>query len=117
MYNVTLIHLAPGAGSAALEWDRREHRDVPAEEMRRLLESFCEVDPLENATADPEIRVQVRAESYLIRTGQRKLILYDALHRDIPGQHLTVDEVMAELDGTAIAHRTAVPFLLGEQLA
>jgi hypothetical protein len=111
MYNVTLVNLAADARSAAVSLDRIERRDVSDEDVRRLLQGFCEIDPVENAAVDPEIRVQVRQESYLIRTGQKKLILYDALNRDAPGQMLTVEQVMAELDGTAMAARTAALFV------
>jgi len=107
MYKVTLINLAADARSAAADLEKIERREVPDEEMRNLLRDFREIDAVENAVADPEIRVEVRRESYLIRTGQKKLILYDVLNREAPGQMLTVEQVMAELDGTAIATRTA----------
>ena len=105
MYNVILVNLAPDARSfAALS--HLERRDVGPEDLLVLLRNFCDVDPIENTTADAEIRVQVRRESYLLRTEQKKLILYDALRRDLPAQIFTVEEVMAELDGTATATRT-----------
>ena len=40
------------------------------------------------------------------RTEQKKLILYDTRRRDLPAQIFTVEEAMAELDGTASAQRT-----------
>jgi hypothetical protein len=107
MYNVTLVNLAADARSAAVDLERIERPDASDEDVRRWLRDFCEIDPVGNATADPEIRVQVRRESYLIHTSQKKLILYDAVNRDAPGQMLNVEQVMAELDGTAIAARTA----------
>ena len=105
MYNVILINLAPDARSF-VSLAQIERRGVGTEELVVLLRNFCEVDPVENTTADAEIRVQVRNESYLIRTEQGKLILYDAHRRDLPAQIFTVDQAMAELDGTAAAHRT-----------
>jgi hypothetical protein len=107
MYNVTLINLAADARSTAVDLERIERPEVSDEELRRLLQNFCEINAVENAAADPEIRVQVRQESYLIRAGQGKLVLYDVLNRELPGHPLTVAEVMAELDGTAIAARAA----------
>ncbi|MDD2764756.1 MAG: hypothetical protein PHE83_12370 [Opitutaceae bacterium] len=107
MYNVTLVNLAADARSAAVNLERIERADVSDEELRRLLQDFCAIDAVENVTAAPEIRVQVRQESYLIRAGQGKLALYDVLHRDLPGRLLTVEEIMAELDGRAIAARGA----------
>jgi hypothetical protein len=114
MYNVTLINLAADARSTAVDLERIERPGVADEELRRLLQNFCEIDAVENAAADPEIRVQVRQESYLIRAGQEKLVLYDVLNRELPGHSLTVAEVMAELDGTAIAARTT-PILVPVQ--
>lgn len=105
MYNVSLVNLAPDARSFA-PMSHIERRDVGPEELVGLLRNFCEVDPVENTAADAEIRVQVRRESYLLRTEQKKLILYDTHRRDLPAQIFTVDEAMAELDGTATATRT-----------
>ncbi|HUL51992.1 MAG TPA: hypothetical protein VLT83_01155 [Opitutaceae bacterium] len=113
-YQVTLVNLAADARSAAVAWDKIERPGVSDEEMRRLLENFCAIDAVENAAADPEIRVQVRRESYLIRSGQGKLVLYDVLNRDLPGRSLAVAEVMAELDGSAIAARTVPPMVPAE---
>ncbi|MDO8541641.1 MAG: hypothetical protein Q7S40_14485 [Opitutaceae bacterium] len=110
MYHITLINLAPNAGSADAEAPRIDRRGVHADEMRNLLEKFCAIDPVENANVEPEIRVQVRRESYLLRVGQKKLILYDVLNREAPGHILSVDEVMAELDGSASAARSMPPW-------
>jgi hypothetical protein len=114
MYNVTLVNLAADARSAAVVWEKIERPEVSDEELRRVLQNFCEIDAVENAAADPEIRVQVRQQNYLIRTGQGKLVLYDVLNRELPGRSLAVAEVMAELDGTAIAALTKSPFVPAE---
>lgn len=104
LFHVSLINLAPDARSfAALS--HIERRDVTSEDLLLLLRNFCEVDPVENTSAEAEIRVQVRRESYLLRTEQKKLILYDVHRRDLPAQIFTLEEVMAELDGTAAATR------------
>lgn len=104
LYHVILINLAPDARSF-VALSHIERRDVATEDLRLLLQNFCGVDPVENTSADAEIRVQVRRESYLLRTEQRKLILYDVHHRDLPAQRFTLEEVMAELDGSAAATR------------
>ena len=104
MYNVTLVNLATDARSVA-PYAHVELRDAKPDVLRSLLANFCEIDPIENATGDTEIRVQVRHESYLIRTEQKKLILYDTRHRELPGQIFTLEQVMTELDGTAAAAR------------
>lgn len=104
MYNVTLVNLAADARAVAT-FAHVELRDAKPDVLRALLANFCEIDPIENAAGDTEIRVQVRHESYLIRTEQKRLILYDARNRELPGQIFTLEQVMTELDGTAAAAR------------
>lgn len=113
MYNVTLINLSPDARTAALnEGSNVELAGVSPEALQALLAAFAEIDAVQNVTADPEIRIKTRRESYLIRTGQQKLFLYDVLNREAPAQVLTPEQVMAELDGSAMAARTAAPFMM-----
>jgi hypothetical protein len=104
MYNVILVNLSADARSVAAH-SHVEQRDLGNDALRTLLGNFCEIDPIENAAAEAEIRVQVRHESYLIRTGQKKLIIYDTRNRELPGQIFTVEQVMNELDGSAAAAR------------
>lgn len=105
MYNVTLVNLTSDARAVAAQ-AHVEMRDVPSAALEALLRNFCEIDPIENAAGDTEIRVLVRHEKYLLRTEQKKLVLYDVNHRDLPAQMLTVEQVMVELDGSASAART-----------
>lgn len=104
MYKVTLVNLAADARSVAT-YAHHELPEATPDTLRILLANFCEIDPIENSAADTEIRVQVRYEKYLIRTEQKKLILYDTRNRELPGQIFTLAQVMAELDGTAAAVR------------
>lgn len=113
MYNLTLINLSPDARTAAInEGGNLELKGVSAEDLRVLLETFCEIDAVQNVTADPEIRIKTRQETYLVRTGQKKLFLYDVLDREAPAQVLTPEQVLAELDGSAMAGRTVAPFMM-----
>ncbi|MBI2498293.1 MAG: hypothetical protein HYV75_10420 [Opitutae bacterium] len=107
MYNVSLVNLAADARTAADSLATVERPGLTDAELRALLRSFSGIDAVENAVAAPEIRVKVRNESYLIRTGQKRLLLYDVVHRELPALVLTLDEIMAELDGSALAARTA----------
>jgi hypothetical protein len=104
MFTLVLVNLTPDARAVAAH-AHVEQRNVGSEALRGLLVNFCEIDPIENAAGDTEIRVNVRHEKYLLRTEQRKVVLYDVNQRDLPGQLLTVDQVMVELDGTAAAAR------------
>lgn len=111
MFNVTLVNLARDARSAAAGLGATKLERIPASEFAALLESFRGLDPLQN-TADPEIRVVTSQGSFLIRTERGKLFLYDARDRTAPAHELPVSEIIAELDGTAAAARTALPFAL-----
>ena len=105
MYDVVLCKLAADAHSAADSFARTERNGLTESELRVLLESFCGIDAVQNVVAIPEIQVKTGNESFLIRTGQKKLLLYDAVHRELPALVLSVDETMAELDGVALAAR------------
>jgi hypothetical protein len=120
MFNLVLVNLTSDARAVAAH-AHAEQRNVSPEALRALLANFCEIDPIENASGETEIRVNVRHEKYLLRTEQRKVILYDVNQRELPGQMLSVDEAMVELDGTGAAVRqqairqarslTTAPFL------
>lgn len=107
MYDLTLINLAADARTVSAGSGKIEQRGVDDAAVRSLLHNFCAIDPVENATADPEIRVRTPDGTFLIRAAQKKLILYDLDDRDAPAQVLTPDDAMAELDGTAPAARRA----------
>lgn len=104
MYHVSLINLTSDARAVAGD-AQVELRDVSPAVLEGLLRNFCEIDPIENAAGDTEIRVLVRHEKYLLRTEQKKLILYDVNRRDLPAQMLAVEQAMVELDGSAAAAR------------
>ncbi len=104
MYNLTLVNLAADA-RAVEDLAYVEQRGLTADELRARLLGFSAIDPIANATAETEIRVQVRRESYLLRCEQGKLVFYDMGRRDLPAQLLTVDEAMHELDGSAAEAR------------
>ena len=106
MYHVTLVNLAPDARRADVNLGAGESRVLPAEELGALLENFRGLDPLENAGADPEIRLRHRGARYLVRTGQGRLLFKDETDAARPTVALTVEEILAELDGSAAAARS-----------
>jgi len=101
MYHVTLVNLSADARAAAVSLVPVERRGLGPDEVRALLANFQMVDPVENAAADPEMRIRIRQESYLVRLGNRTLVFYDMQRRDLPAQLLEAEAVMAELDGSA----------------
>lgn len=116
MFNVTLVNLSPDARTAKEHGGPVNLGQISAEELVGLLETFTQIDPVTNVTADPEIRVQTRRDRYIIRTGQKKLTLHDARNLSEPAYTLSVAEIIAELDGSAAARRTAppMPFVVRE---
>ncbi|MBI2518196.1 MAG: hypothetical protein HYV95_15045 [Opitutae bacterium] len=106
-YHTILVNFTADVRSVAGKPEHMESRELTDAEVRQLLEAFCGIDPVENEALEPEIRIQVRHDNYLLRTGQKKLIFYDARHRDLPALVLTVEETMKELDGSAEAARSA----------
>ncbi len=105
MYRVILINLSPDARSVMISGNEILSAVTPAD-LRQLLENFAAIDPIENATVETEIRVSVRHENYLLRSANARLILYDVRQRELPGQILPLENIMAELDGSAAAART-----------
>ncbi|NBR08746.1 MAG: hypothetical protein EBT98_03750, partial [Opitutaceae bacterium] len=79
MYNLTLVNLAADARSVVARAQFPQHNLGPAA-LRELLLNFCELDPIDNALSEAEIRIQSKRESYCIRTERKRLILYDVHH-------------------------------------
>lgn len=100
MYQVILVSLTPDARAVALG-SRIPLAGVSGGQMRQLLQNYSAIDPIENSSADTELRVVVRHENFLVRSDQGKLVFYDMRQRDLPGQVLPLEQVMQELDGTA----------------
>jgi hypothetical protein len=115
MFNVTLINLSPDARTVVADSGPVNLGSIPAGELTRLLETFVGIDALQNSKADPEIRVQVRRDRFIVRTSNGKLILQDARNLSEPAYVLSAGEIIAELDGSAAARRTAPPIPLPSQ--
>lgn len=109
MFNVIVVNLTPDARSAIEGGGPVDLGQLSAGELGALLDVFAELDPIQNLKADSEIRVQTRRDRYFIRTGERKLFLYDSRKPSDPAYVLSSSEIIAELDGTAAARRTVPP--------
>jgi len=112
MFTVTLVNLDPDARTAVAGGGPVQVGTLSPGELMTLLDTFVGVDSLENMKADPEIRVQTRRDRFIIRTGQNKLFLQDARKPEEPAFVVTAAEIIAELDGSAAAKRTAPPIPL-----
>jgi hypothetical protein len=109
IYSVTVVNLDATAQSAVEGGGPLELGQLTAAEVTALLDTFAELDAVQNQKADPEIRIQTRRDRFFVRTGQKKLFLYDARRPSEPAYVLSTAEVIAELDGSAAAKRTAPP--------
>lgn len=110
MYHVTLVNLSSDARFADPSLGQGEPAACSPAELAELLKTFRELDPLQNASADPEIHVHYRRARHIVRTGQGRLMLYDSRDNTLPALVLTVEEILAEFDGSAAAARSKPPF-------
>lgn len=111
MFRTTLINWDHETAQAALEMPPRPLGLLSAGEVRALLEQFRALDAIQNAEVDPEIHLEVRRHKHVVRTGQGRLFLSDPRNMFEPALVLTIDEIIAELDGSAAAARTRAPFV------
>jgi hypothetical protein len=110
MFSVTLVNLTPDASAAVEGQPPVDLGTLKPAEFDSLLRTFTAIDPVQNLKLDPEIRVSTRRERFVIRTGQGKLFLYDTRRMSDPAFVCSPSEAIAEIDGSAVAQRTAAPF-------
>ncbi|MBI5771529.1 MAG: hypothetical protein HZA93_27395 [Verrucomicrobia bacterium] len=110
MFNVTVVNLTADARHAAIHSGPCPLGQLSADELVGLLQTFAEIDPVENNDADPEIRVEQRRQRFVIRTAQKKLFLHNPRDLNEPAYVVSAREIIEELDGTAAARRTPPPF-------
>ncbi len=115
MFHVTVVNLTPDARHAETH-DARPIGQMSADKLVALLETFAEIDPVENNNADPEIRVDTRRKHLVIRTTQKKLFLHNPRDISEPAYEVSAREVIEELDGTAEARRTRPPMPIATPL-
>jgi hypothetical protein len=108
MFKVSTINLAPDARSAAADLGTQVVGELDAGKLLALLEAFRELDSIQNVEADPQIAIQAHGGKFAVRTGHKKLFLYNARNATEPAVELTADEIVAQLDRTALAAATPV---------
>lgn len=109
-FEVTLINLTREGQVAPEPPTSIALGKVSADKLTSLLEVFLQIDAVQNLKIDPEIRVHTRRDHYIIRTGQGKLFLYDARRLSEPAYVCGLKDIIGEMDGSANARRTTVPF-------
>jgi len=103
MLKVTTVNLSPDTRSASVMPDPTELGELSAEEFVALLARFRAIDPVQNLEADPHLIVTARAGKFIVRTGQGRLLLYDARAITTPFAELTAEEILAHVDRLAAA--------------
>ena len=108
MFKVSTINLAPDARSAAADLGTQVVGELDAGKLLALIEAFRELDSIQNVEADPQIAIQVHSGKFFIRTGHKKLFLYNARNATEPAVELTAAEIVAQLDRTTPISATPV---------
>jgi len=97
MFKVSTVNLSPDTAAAATNYSENPLGEVSAAELVALLERLREIDPVQNAEADPQVLIAAPAGQFLIRTGQGKLLLYNARDTTEPYSELTAEQIVAQL--------------------
>jgi hypothetical protein len=97
MYRVSTYCLGPGAQMVDPSYETTDLGELSAEEFTELLDTFCEVDPVQNEEHDPHVIAWGRTAKLIIRTSSNRLQVYDGRDPNAPGEELTVAEIMDRL--------------------
>ena len=105
-FSITLVALQPDGAHASVDFGKNAMGEMPAEQVRQLLERFRMVDPIELVSADPEIIIENRRTKFVVRAGEGKLYLQDQSKFNELTLALSSSEIVAELDGSAKTERS-----------
>jgi hypothetical protein len=98
MFTVTTVNLTSDTTGADSSLGAAELGPLSTEEFAALLGRFQQLEARQNHDADPHILVTAAAGRFLIRTGQGKLLLYNARDTTQPYSELSASEIAAQLD-------------------
>jgi hypothetical protein len=113
MFKVTTVNLSTDATTAGPTYGENHSGDLSATQLMSLLERFRAIPAMQNAEADPHLLIAASAGRFLVRTGQGKLLLYNARDTTEPYVELTADQIVAQLErvptGAPFAEETPPP--------
>jgi len=98
MFDVTTINLSRDATHATPDLGSSHLGPLVRDHLAALLETFRQLDAIQNHDADPHIAVQTPTGKFLIRTGQGRLFLYNARDTAAPYAELNSEAILAELE-------------------
>lgn len=109
-YQVTLHHLAPGAGAAGLAYPDESLPSVPLPQLREMLYALSEVASRLTIyePSSPEIRIKTDREAFVVRTRYRRLwfVGYEASLR---GEEHSVAYILTTITGTTETAKAPEP--------
>lgn len=106
MFRITLVNWDPNAALVSADLGKHCLGDLTPFAIVILLEKFAAIDPILNAIVDPEVIIETTRRKHIVRTGQGRLFLYDLRNALEPAIVLSPEEVVAELDGSAVRVRS-----------
>ena len=106
MLHVSTVNLSADTTAAGADFGLNQLGELSAAELVVLLERLRAIDAIQNAEADPHILIAARAGNFLVRTGQGKLLLYNARDTTEPYSELTAEQIVAQVDRAV----TGAPF-------
>lgn len=98
MFKVTTVNLSSDTTAAATDHGESDLGEMSAVQLTALLERFAAIDPIQNAEADPLIRLSAPAGQFLVRTSLGRLFLYNARNTTEPAAELTPEQIVALVD-------------------
>lgn len=107
MYRITTFRLGPDARRVSAGSESVDRGELNAAELAVLLDSFAEIDPVDNEEQDPHIVVSGRTAKLIVRTSRGRLQVYDVRDHAAPGIEMSVPQILERLDRSV---ETTSPF-------
>jgi hypothetical protein len=98
MFRVSTVHLSADAATADPKLGTTELGEVSRASLRELLARLREVDESQIVDAEPHLVVTSPAGRFIVRTGRKKLFLYDARDSAQPYAELSAEEIVVLLE-------------------
>lgn len=98
MFQVTTVSLSADARQANEKLGSIQVGDVSRAELFALLERFRQIDNVQNLEAEPKVSIVAPAGRFVVRTGQGRLLLYDARDSTKSYAELTTAEIITQLE-------------------
>jgi hypothetical protein len=109
MFKVTTVNLSSDTTAAASDFGETDLGELSAAQFSALLDRFSGLNPVQNASTEPCLRITAPAGHFIVRTGLGRLHLYNARNTTEPATELTAEQIVAQLDQPGSPELLAVP--------